>query len=182
MSLFILNFIRGKQIKCCPDRPGRSRMRTVTRPPHILSSLLRTMMTAPQLSLVPPPMEPPAPPPMPALTMWTTEHTPGDTEPSDGTLTTPSSWDLDTGGGDKPLPPHMGRLSPLMALPSPLMMLPSPRMEPPPPPTGGGDKSVHLSWRMNSKSSPPGLLRLPEEGYKRKRIWIQRLMQLMEQR
>ena len=36
------------------------------------------------------------------------------------------------------------------------------------PDAGGGDRSPSL--RMMSKSSPPGLLRLPEDGYKRKRI------------
>merc|ERR1719323_2945056 len=34
--------------------------------------------------------------------MWTIEVTPGDMEPSDGTLTTPSLLDLDIGGGDRP--------------------------------------------------------------------------------
>ena len=112
------------------DRPGRSqRNRTVTSPPPSLINMM-PVMTGLDLPVAPPPMGLPPPPLTPALTMWTTGHTPGDTEPSDGTLTTPSSWDPDTGGGDKP----------------------------------------QASWRMISKSSPPGLLRLPEEGYKRKMI------------
>ena len=99
---------REKRIQCCPDKPDQPRVprrRTVTSrlPPHILS-LMMLVMTALDLPAVPLLLELLTPPltPVAVLTMWTTEHILGDTGPSDGTLTTPSSWDPDTGGRDKP--------------------------------------------------------------------------------